>query len=79
VTPGLAREVARLLQQPPGTAETALERALAGLASPPPLAELLEVGARARRARASDEELLLAVGTLLALHAPPAGSVGRPV
>jgi hypothetical protein len=78
VTPALVRELARLLQEPPGTAETALERALSGLTSPPPLTELLEVGARARRAGASDEELLLAVGTLLALHAPPAGRVGLP-
>jgi hypothetical protein len=78
LTPGLVAELARLLREPPEAAKVALERELGRLAAPPPLAELLELGARARHARASDEELLLAVGTLLAVHAPPSGPAGAP-
>jgi hypothetical protein len=78
LTPHLVAELARLLREPPGTAEIALDQVLGRLPSPPPLADLVELGASARRARASDEELALAIGTLLALHAPPAGPLGSP-
>jgi hypothetical protein len=69
LTPRLVADLASLLAEPPGTAEIVLERRLGELGSPPPLADLVELGARARRNGASREELLLAVGTLLALHA----------
>jgi len=54
-------------------AEKALAARLSGASSVPPVAELLELGARARESRVSVEELRLAVGTLLALYAEPVG------
>ena len=67
VNRSLIAELAALLAEPPGTAEAALEHA-------PPLAELLELAARAHRLEASAEELALALGALVAVHAPRSGA-----
>lgn len=74
MNPSLVAEVAVLLREPSAVAEAALERRLSEIEHAPPLAELLELGARARASRASDEELGLAVAALVALHAPRAGA-----
>jgi hypothetical protein len=71
----LAADLASILEREPASAEPALVSRLAGEDHAPPVAELLEVGARARRERASRNELLLAIGSLLALHAPRASTV----
>jgi hypothetical protein len=73
VNPSLVAELAVLLREPPVAAEAAIQRRLREIEHAPPLAELLELGARARERRASDEELGLAIGALVALHAPRAG------
>jgi hypothetical protein len=74
VNRSLIAELAALLAEPPGTAEAALERLLAALEHAPPLAELLELAARAHRLEASAEELALALGALVAVHAPRSGA-----
>jgi hypothetical protein len=75
VSPRLVVDLASILKREPGAAARPLELRLQGETNVPSVAELLELGRRARRERASDAELLLAVGTLLALHAPDPGSV----
>lgn len=70
----LASELASILKREP-TAVAALEARLREETHVPSVAELVELGSRARRERASDTELLLAVSTLLVLHAPDPGSV----
>jgi len=76
VSPRLVADLAAALKEPPEASEIAVRVLLAELPSPPPFAELVELAARARRAWASEEELRLALGTLLALHAPPSEPVG---
>ena len=73
VNRGLAADLASILKQNPSA--TALAERLQGETNVPSVAELVELGARAVRERASDGELLLAVGTLLAFYAPDPGSV----
>jgi hypothetical protein len=65
--------VALLAREPSEAAADALERRRAELAHAPPLAEFLELAARAGLSRATDEELGLAVEALVASYAPPAG------
>jgi len=69
----LAADLASILKLSP--AASALEARLEGEPHAPSVAELLELGVRAVRERASDAEMLLAVSTLLAFHAPDPGSV----
>jgi hypothetical protein len=75
VSPSLAADLASILKRDPRAAAPALELRLRAETHAPSVAELVELGARAERERASDAELLLAVGTLLALHAPDPGAV----
>lgn len=70
----LVRELAALLEQPAELAEKGLGARLAGASAVPPVAELVELGARARENRASGEELELAVGALLAFYATAPGA-----
>jgi hypothetical protein len=77
VSASLAADLASILRQERGSAAAALAARLVAEPHAPSLAELLELGARAERHAATNEELLLAVATLLALHAPPAGAVRR--
>jgi hypothetical protein len=70
----LFADLALVVREPSDAATAALERRRSELLRPPPLAELLELAARARRTASTDEELGLAVEALLALHAPPAGA-----
>jgi hypothetical protein len=73
VTPRLVADLASALKEPAPAAEKAVLRLLSALPSAPSVAELFELAARARARRATDEELGLAIATLLALHAPRAG------
>jgi hypothetical protein len=73
VKPADVVELAALLEEP-GVSNAALEHRLAELAHAPPLAELLELRARARRTRATGEEIALALGALVACHAPRTGA-----
>ena len=77
VSARLAADLASILREERGSAAQALEARLASEPRGPSVAELLELGARAERNRATPVELLLAVGTLVALHASPAGAVRR--
>jgi hypothetical protein len=77
VSPSLAADLASILKRQRGTVAASLEARLLGETHVPSVAELVELGARAERHGATDAELVLAVGTLLALHAPPAGAVWR--
>ena len=67
-------DLALVVREPSEAATAALERQLGELPRAPPLAELLELAARARRQATTDEELGLAVEVLMALYAPPAGA-----
>jgi hypothetical protein len=75
VSSRLALDLASILKRYPGSGRAALEQRLALEPHAPRVEELVELGVRALRRGASDTELLLAVGTLLALTAPPAGAV----
>jgi len=77
VSPSLAADLASILKRQEGARESLLEARLLGETHAPSVAELVELGTRAERRGATDAELVLAVGTLLALHAPPAGAVCR--
>jgi len=77
VSARLAADLASILREERGSAARALEARLAVEPSGPSVDDLLELGARAERRGATPLELLLAVGTLVALHAPPAGPVRR--
>lgn len=77
MSPSLAADLASILKRQRGAAAAALEARLLGETDVPSVAELVELGTRAERRGATDAELMLAVGTLLALHAPPAGAVWR--
>ena len=70
----LLAEVALVVREASDAAAAALERRRQELAHAPPLAELLELAARARANEATAEELALAVEALVALYAPPAGA-----
>ena len=70
----LVAEVALLVREPSEAAAALLERRRQELLHAPPLAELLELAARARQNRATNEELALAVEALVALHRPPVGA-----
>lgn len=74
VNRSLVAEVALVVREPSEAAAAELERRRRELLHAPPLAELLELAARARRNRATDEELAFAVEALVAVHAPPAGA-----
>lgn len=73
----LAADLASILRAEHGSAAAALAARLVAETHVPSVAELLELGSRAERRGATKAELLLAVGTLLALHAPPADAVRR--
>jgi hypothetical protein len=77
VSPSLAADLASILKREHGPLAASLEARLLGETQVPSVAELVELGARAERRGATDAELVLAVGMLLALHAPPAGAVFR--
>lgn len=77
MSPSLAADLASILKRQRGSAAASLEARLLGETHVPTVAELVELGARAERRGVTDAELMLAVGTLLALHAPPAGAVWR--
>jgi len=77
VSASLAADLASILRDERGSAARALTARLATEAHVPSVADLLELGSRAERRGATQAELLLAVGTLLALHAPPADAVRR--
>jgi len=77
VSASLAADLASILKAERGSAAAALTARLVAEAHAPSVAELLELGARAERRGATPTELLLAVGMLVSLHAPPAGAVRR--
>ncbi|HWP09965.1 MAG TPA: hypothetical protein VNN72_29685 [Polyangiaceae bacterium] len=77
MSPSLAADLASILKRRQGTLAASLAARLLGETHVPSVAELVELGARAERRGATDAELVLAVGTLIALHAPPAGAVWR--
>lgn len=73
----LAADLASILREERVSVAGALEARLATEPHGPSVRELLELGARAERRGSTTLELLLAVGTLVALHAAPAGPVRR--
>ena len=77
VSARLAADLASILKQERGSVRGALELRLAAEERRPSIDELLELRSRAERQGSTPLELLLAVGTLLALHAAPAGAVRR--
>jgi len=77
VSASLAADLASILRAQRGSAAAALAARLVAETHAPSVAELLELGSRAEQRGATNTELLLAVGTLLAFHAPPADALRR--